>query len=390
MAIGTTDMTPQSNSDITIKALRPTRAELLQYIHFGIDLYRGNDCFVPPLIIDEIDTLDPRRNPASEQCESQSFLAMRGGKPVGRVTAIINREANRRYDSATVRFGWIDFIDDADVVDALFDAVARWGRERGMTEIVGPMGFTDMDHEGMLVEGFDEMGTMATIYNYPYYPAHMQRLGFEKDADWIEFRLRVPNGVPDKMQRIADIVSRKYGLRCVRIPSKKVLKEQYGHAFFHLINEAYADLYGFVPLTENMIDSYVNTYLSFLRLDDISIIVDQEGKLAAAGISMPSMSRALRRCGGKLVPTGWWHLLQAINGRGVDVVDLMLVAVRKDLLGKGVNSMLFADMIPRYISHGYRWAESNVELETNSSVQKQWDYFEFRQHRRRRAWRRKL
>ncbi|MDE6269645.1 MAG: N-acetyltransferase [Muribaculaceae bacterium] len=383
-------MTHTDNSEIIIKALRPTRAELLRYIHFGTDLYKGNDCFVPPLIVDELETLDPRRNPASEQCESQSFLALRGGKPVGRITAIINNEANRRFGSKTLRFGWVDFVDSPEVVDALFAAAADWGRSRGMTEMVGPMGFTDMDHEGMLVDGFNEMGTMATIYNYPYYPEHMQRMGFEKDADWIEFRLKVPDAVPEKMQRISDIVSRKFGLHSVRVSSKKELKEKYGHAFFHLINEAYADLYGFVPLTERMIDSYVNTYLSILRLDDLSIIVDEEGRLAAAGISMPSLSKALRRSGGKLVPTGWWHLLRAINGRGVDVVDLMLVAVRKDLLGKGVNSMLFTDLIPRYISHGYKWAESNVELETNASVQKQWEYFEYRQHRRRRAWRKKL
>lgn len=372
---------------IEITALRPTRAELLCYIHFGIDLYKGNACFVPPLIVDELETLDPKRNPAAEQCDSQSFMAWRGGKPVGRITAIINREANRRFGSKAMRFGWVDFIDDADVVDALFDAAAQWGRSMGMTEMIGPMGFTDMDHEGMLVEGFDEMGTMATIYNYPYYPRHMERMGFAKDADWIEFRMKVPEAVPEKMQRIADIVARKYDLHSVKITSKKELKRKYGHAFFRLINEAYADLYGFVPLTDRMIDSYVNTYLSILRLEDLSIIVDGEGRLAAAGISMPSLSAALRRSGGRLFPTGWWHLLGAIRGCGVDVVDLMLVAVRKDLLGKGVNSMLFADLIPRYISHGYRWAESNLELEVNANVQRQWDYFEHRQHRRRRAWR---
>lgn len=376
--------------EITIRELRPTRAELLRYIHFGIDLYRGNDCYVPPLIIDELETLDPRRNPASEQCDSQSFMAWRDGRPVGRITAIINREANRRFGSYAMRFGWVDFTDDAEVVDALFAAAEDWGRRRGMTEIIGPMGFTDMDHEGMLVEGFDEMGTMATIYNYPYYPAHMERMGYVKDADWVEFRVKVPEAVPEKMQRIADIVARKFGLRCVRISSKKELKEKYGRAFFRLINEAYAELYGFVPLTDRMIDSYVDTYLGILRLDDLSIIVDAGGELAAAGISMPSLSKALRRSGGRLLPAGWWHLLGAIRGRGVDVVDLMLVAVRKDLLGKGVNSMLFADLIPRYIAHGYRWAESNVELEGNASVQRQWDYFEHRQHRRRRAWRKRL
>lgn len=375
---------------ITITALKPTRSELLEYIHFGIELYKGNSCFVPPLIVDELDTLNPDKNPASEVCESQSFMAWRDGTPVGRITAIINRDVNKRYGDATMRFGFVDFIDDAEVVDALFAAAENWGRERGMTAVVGPMGFTDMDHEGMLIEGFDEQGTMATIYNYPYYPAHMERMGFVKDVDWVEYRIKVPEAIPDKMARIAEIVRRKFGLQSAEIKSRKHLKETYGHAFFQLINEAYADLYGFTPLTDRMIDKYVDDYLSILRLDDLSIIVDGDGKLVAAGIAMPSLTRALQRSGGKLLPTGWWHLLRAVKGKGVDVVDLMLVAVRKDMQGKGVNALLFCDLIPRFIAHGYREAESNLELEGNESVQKQWEYFERRQHRRRRAWRKPL
>lgn len=375
---------------ITIKALTPTRSELLEYIHFGIDLYRGNDCYVPPLIVDELDTLNPHKNPAAEICDSQSFMAYRDGRPAGTITAIMNRNANRRYHNTAVRFGFVEFVDNPEVVDALFAAVEEWGREHGATAIIGPMGFTDMDHEGMLIEGFDEPGTMATIYNHPYYPRHMERMGFEKDVDWVEYRITVPPAVPEKMARIAEIVKRKYGLRNVSVSSRKELKDKYGREFFHLINEAYADLYGFAPLTDRMIDHYIANYLGMLRLDDLSIIVDAEGRLAGAGISMPSMTRALQRTGGRLLPTGWWHLLQAIKGKGVDVVDLMLVAVRKDLLGKGVNALLFTDLIPRYNAHGYREAESNLELENNENVQKQWEYFERRLHRRRRAWRKEL
>ncbi|MBJ2183322.1 MAG: N-acetyltransferase [Muribaculaceae bacterium] len=376
--------------EIVVKALKPTRRELLDYIHFGIDLYKDNPYFVPPLVVDELATLDPRKNPASEVCESQSFLALRGGKTVGRITAIINNDANRRYGEKSMRFGFVDFIDDAAVVDALFDAAARWGRSRGAKAIIGPMGFTDMDHEGMLVEGFEEAGTMATIYNYPYYPRHMERMGFVKDVDWVEYRIKVPDAVPEKMLRIADIVRRKFGLHSVHVSSRKELKEKYGHEFFHLINEDYAELYGFTPLTERMIDHYVDSYLGILRLDDLSIIVDADGRLAGAGIAMPSLTAALQRCGGKMLPTGWWHLLRAVQGNGVDVVDLLLVAVRKDLQGKGVNSLLFCELIPRFKAHGYREAESNLELEGNESVQKQWEYFERRQHRRRRAWRKEL
>lgn len=375
---------------ITIKALRPTRRELLEYIHFGIDLYKGNACFVPPLIVDELATLNPKSNPAAEVCDSQSFIALRDGKPVGRITAIINRDANRRYGEEAMRFGFVDFVDDAEVVDALFDAAIAWGRDRGATAIIGPMGFTDMDHEGMLVEGFDEPGTMATIYNHPYYPKHMERMGFAKDVDWVEYRIKVPEAIPEKMMRIADIVRRKLGLRSAVVKSRSELKKKYGREFFHLINEAYADLYGFTPLTDRMIDQYVDNYLSILRLDDLSIIVDGDGRLAAAGIAMPSLTKALQSCGGKLLPTGWFKLLRAVQGKGVDVVDLMLVAVRKDLQGKGVNSLLFCELIPRFVAHGYREAESNLELEGNENVQRQWEYFERRQHRRRRAWRKEL
>lgn len=376
--------------EITIKALKPTRRELLDYIHFGIDLYKGNTCYVPPLIIDELATLNPRTNPASEVCDSQSFMAWRDGKPAGRITAIINHDANRRYGEEAMRFGFVEFVDDAEVVDALFDAAIAWGRERGAKAIIGPMGFTDMDHEGMLVDGFDEAGTMATIYNHPYYPKHMERMGFAKDVDWVEYRIKVPEAVPEKMMRIADIVRRKLGLRNATVKNRSELKKKYGREFFHLINEAYADLYGFTPLTDRMIDYYVDNYLSILRLDDLSIIVDSEGRLAAAGIAMPSLTKALQASRGKLLPTGWLKLLRAVQGKGVDVVDLMLVAVRKDLQGKGVNSLLFCELIPRFIAHGYREAESNLELEGNENVQRQWEYFERRQHRRRRAWRKDL
>lgn len=379
-----------NKKEITIKALKPTRRELLDYIHFGIDLYKDNTCYVPPLIIDELATLNPRTNPASEVCDSQSFMAWRDGKPAGRITAIINHDANRRYGEEAMRFGFVEFADDDDVVDALFDAATAWGRERGATAIIGPMGFTDMDHEGMLVEGFDEPGTMATIYNHPYYPRQMERMGFVKDVDWVEYRIKVPEAVPEKMQRIADIVRRKYGLRNASVKNRTELKKRFGREFFHLINEAYAELYGFTPLTDRMIDYYVDNYLSILRLDDISIIVDADGRLAAAGISMPSLTKALQSSRGKLLPMGWLKLLRAVQGKGVDVVDLMLVAVRKDLQGKGVNSLLFCELIPRFIAHGYREAESNLELEGNENVQRQWEYFERRQHKRRRAWRKEL
>lgn len=374
---------------VTIKSLRPTFSELYRYVKFGIDLYKGNPCFVPPLILDEIQTLNPKTNPAFDHCQAQSFMAYLDGKPVGRITAIINSLVNEKNGEQALRFGFVDFIDDDEVVDALFDAVIAWGRERSCTAIVGPMGFSDMDHEGMLIEGFDEMGTMATIYNYDYYPRQMQRLGFAKDVDWIEYRMTVPDKVPDKYMRIADIVQRKYDLQIRKYTSRKKIKREYGHALFELINEAYADLYGFSPLTPRQIEYYISQYIPVLRLRDVSVITKRDGELVAVGISMPSLSSALRRCGGHLLPTGWYHLLRAIRGHS-DVVDLLLVAVKPEYQNKGVNALLFSDLLPGYIENGYKFAESNVELEGNENVQKQWEYFERRQHRRRRAFKKQL
>lgn len=374
---------------VIVTPITPTRKNLLPYVKFGIELYKDNPYFVPPLIVDELDTLNPDRNPASEVCDSASFMAWRDGKPVGRITGIINRSVNERTGHNDLRFGFMDFIDDAEVADALFEAVSQWGRNKGMTSIIGPMGFSDMDHEGMLIEGYEEMGTMATIYNYPYYPAHMERMGFVKDVDWVEYRITIPRTIPEKMQRIADLVTHKFGLRTIKFTSRKKLKREYGQALFALINDAYDKLYGYSPLTPRQIDSYIDMYIGILRLEEVSMVVDAEGKLVGVGITMPSMSRALQKSRGKLFPTGWWHLLRALKGHN-DVVDLLLVAIKPEYQSKGVNALLFTDLIPVYAKNGYKFAESNPELEENASVQLQWQYFERRQHRRRRCFRKPL
>ena len=258
-----------------------------------------------------------------------------------------------------------------------------------MTEMVGPLGFSDMDHEGMLVDGFDEMGTMATIYNYPYYPAHLERMGYAKDADWIEFRVEVPDEVPAKIARVADMVARRYNLHVKHYTSRKKIKEEYGVKLFELINDAYDHLYGYSSLSRRQIEYYIDKYLGILRLDCVSVILDNNDRLVAVGISIPSMSKALRKSGGRLLPFGWFHLLKGIKGRN-DVVDLMLIAVDKEYMGKGVNSLIFADLVPTYVKLGFKFAESNIELETNDNVQLQWQYFNYRQHRRRRAYRKSL
>ncbi|MDE7387629.1 MAG: N-acetyltransferase [Muribaculaceae bacterium] len=376
---------------VEIKQIPLTRSALRKFAKFGIDLYEGNPCYVPSLVMDDVNTLHPASNPAFDFCTAAAFMAYRDGKPVGRIAAMINREVNRRTGAADMRFGFLDFIDDAEVVDALFDAAAAWGREQGMTAMVGPMGFTDMDHEGMLVDGFDEMGTMATIYNYPYYPAHMERLGFTPEAEWLEFRMDVPAEVPDKMKRIAELVKRKYGLQVITFTSRKALKDEFGQPLFDLINRAYDKLYGYSPLSQRQIDYYIKMYLDLIRLDTVTVIADKDRKIVGIGIAMPSLSRALRKARGRLFPFGWIPLLRSLMAKkGNDTVDLLLVAVDPEYQNKGVNALFFEHQIPVYNRYGYKWAESNPELAANSNVQAQWEYFSHRQHRRRIAYRKPL
>ena len=366
-----------------------TKGGLKKFVKWGIDLYKGNECFVPPLVMDDVNTLDPHNNPAFDFCESIYFMAYDDGKPVGRIAGIINNVVNEKTGKKTLRFGWVDFIDDPRVSEALFRAVEVWGRSKGMEEIVGPLGFSDMDPEGMLAEGFDQEGTMATIYNYPYYPKHLEAMGFEKEADWVEFRMTVPDGIPERYQRISDIIKRKYELSTPKYTSAKKLVKDYGQEIFQLINEAYSELYGYSPLTPRQINRYISMYIPVLRLDNISLIVDKDKKLIGVGIAMPSMSKALIKCRGRMFPFGWIHLLKALRGQN-DVVDLLLVAVKPEYQSKGVNSLLFTDLIPCFIKNGYKFAESNPELELNQKVQSQWGYFETRQHKRRRAFRKSL
>lgn len=374
---------------IEIVKLDSSRANLRRFTQFQIDLYRGNDCYVPPLISDDINTLDPNVNPAFDFCSAQCFMAMRDGKPVGRIAAIINRQVNIKSGKKEARFGFIDFIDDREVSAALLTAAEDWARQQGMTSIVGPMGFTDLDHEGMLTDGFSELGTMATIYNYPYYPQHLEALGYKLQNEWLEYVMDVPDAIPEKYDRIADIVKKKFNLRVLKFSSRRQIKERYGHALFRLINEAYADLYGYSALTDKQIDYYVKQYLSMLDLDLVTLIVDKDDNLVGVGISIQSMSRALQKSHGRMFPFGWWHLLKGLKGKN-DRVDLLLVAVKPEYQSKGVNALLFQDLIPTYIRKGFRWAESNPEMAENTRVQSQWEYFTRRQHRRRAAYSKNL
>lgn len=369
---------------IEIREVAPTKSNIKKFVKFERDLYKGNPYYVPPLLSSELDNLLPERNPAFDFCEGQYFMAYRDGKPVGRITVMINRQINDISSEKIARFGWIDFVDDPEVAARLLETAEDWARKKGMTKLVGPLGFTDMDREGTLVEGFDELGTMATIYNHPYYEGHIRAAGYEKDSDWMEFVMEVPDGIPEKYNRIADIVKKKFGLKVLKYSSRSKVKKEYGHALFHLINETYKDLYQYSPLTERQIDKYIDDYLNLLNLDLLCLIVDKDRRLVGVGIALPSMSRALQKSHGKMLPFGWYHLLKGLKGVN-DRVDLLLVAVAPDYQNKGVNALLFQDLIPQFIKYGYKYAESNPEMESNAKVQSQWEYFNRRQHRRRRS-----
>ena len=367
-----------------------SKKELKTFIRFNYELYKGNPYSVPDLYDDMLNTFSSKKNAAFEFCEAEYFLAYKDNKVVGRVAAIINNRANQTWDKKEVRFGWIDFIDDEEVSSALLKAVEDWGKQKGMDTITGPLGFTDMDAEGMLIEGFDQLGTMATIYNYPYYPQHMEKLGFEKDADWVEFKLYVPDQLPEKFIRISEIILQKYKLKIKKLTRKEIKEKHYGQKIFDLINEAYAPLYGFSKMTQGQIDQYVKTYLPLLDLRMVSIVETEDGELVAAGISMASLSEALQKAKGRILPFGWFYLLKALFIKRPKVLDLLLVGVKPEYQSKGVNALLFYDLVPTFKKMGFVYGESNPELEENKKVQAQWSAFESVQHKRRRAFKKAI
>ena len=373
------------------------RKGLDAFIDLHYDLYKGSPYDAPNLYSDELNTLSKDKNAAFEFCEAEYFLAYKDGEVVGRIAGIINHRANEAWNRNSVRFGWIDFIDDPEVSKALLDAVMQWGREKGMTEIVGPLGFTDMDPEGMLIEGFDQLGTMATIYNYDYYPRHMEQMGgWEKDNDYVEFKVFVPQeGMPEKLKKISELVMKRYNLHIRKVKRKEVLgKEQMGRKVLDVVNKTFSHLYGYSQMTERQIDEYLKMYFPMLDMNLLTLIEDwntPDHQVIGVGISISSMTRALQKCrNGRLWPFGWWHCLRALKMRKSDIVDLMLIGVLPEYRTKGANALFFYDLIPWYQKYGFKWGETNVEMETNEKVQSQWQYFDYEQHKRRRCFKKNL
>ena len=373
-----------------------SRSDLRTFIEFHYDLYEGNEYDAPNLYTDEVNTLRKDKNAAFDFCEAEYFIAYKDGKVAGRVAAIINNRANEKWQRKAVRFGWIDFVDDIEVSKALFKAVEDYGRSMGMTEMIGPLGFTDMDPEGMLTAGFDQLGTQATIYNYPYYPEHMERLGgWEKDNDYVEYKLYVPDQIPEKYAKVAQMIQKRYNLHIKKLKKDEIFGENgYGHKIFEVINATFGHLYGYSTLSQRQIDQYVKMYLPMIDLSLVSLVEDwntPDHKLIGVGITLPSLTRALQKCRkGRLFPFGWIHILRALKRHKTNIVDLLLVGILPEYRPKGANALLFYDLIPRYQKYGFEWGETHVEMETNEKVQGQWQYLERECHKRRRCYKKNI
>lgn len=369
---------------VVVKTIE-SKADLKTFVKFPLSLYRNCPYYVPGIFSDEMNTLDPAKNPMGKYSKSRKFLAYKDGKVVGRVIAIINEIANRDWKHAEVRFGWMDFVDDKDVSRALMDAVIAFGKENGMTTVTGPLGFTDFDNEGCVVEGFDDISSFALKYNYPYYKEHFEAMGFEKANDWLELRIFVPDTVPDKVVRASRMLQERYGLHIRKITRRDIRKEHYGQKVFDLINRTYCDLYDFTVLPPEVIDSYIDTYLGLLDLKFITLVEDPAGKLVAVALTMPSIAHAVQKGRGYLFPFGWWHLLKSMYFKYEDALELLMIAVEPEYRNKGVHALLFNEIIPNLQKGGFKYGESNAEMEDNSSVQNIWNAYEKEFKRRRRV-----
>lgn len=349
-----------------------TSKEMDNFIHVVDGIYRDNLCYVPDLESDIRALFIRKKNPGLEFSDIQPFLAYREGVPVGRVVGIINRHANEKWNVKSVRFAMLEFVDDLTVSEALLDAVGQWGKSMGMDIMQGPLGITDFDKEGMLVEDFHLAGSMNTIYNPEYYPRHLEKLGFEKEVDWVQIRIRIPEEVPAKYARVAQYAREQMGLRVIKLSNREIYRKGYGKKVFDLFNEAYKSIFGFSELSDQQVDHILHQYLKFIDKQMMPFIVNDKDEVVGAAITMGSLTQAMRKAKGCLLPFGWYHLLKALYWKREDNAEMLLVAVRPDYQGLGVNAMFFDDLIPIYNRYGFKWAETGPQLEDNVRELTQW------------------
>ena len=363
-----------------------TKSGLYRFVKFGNDFYRDCENFCPALILDEMDTFNPKKNPAHEVCEYILYMAYQNGKAVGRIAGMINHEANQKWGVKHVRFGWMDFIDDIEVSRALLDAVAAWGKSKGMDGLNGPVGFTDFDHQGLLIEGFDYLAPMASLYNYPYYEKHLEAYGLVKENDWIEMQIYPPQELPERFGRMAKIVEQRSKVRVDKVKNCKELVKKYGTTYMDVIDVAYQKLYNFQPLTDRQKRHYCEMYFPLLNFDFVTIVVNEKDEVVGVGVGMPDISKALRKCQGRLFPFGWYHMLKALNAKTYEKFDLLIIAVRPDYQDKGLNAVIIADQHPSFVKYNVKEVETTAIMETNHKNLGHWEIFPHKYHKRRRAY----
>ena len=359
---------------------------LKQFVRFGNDFYKDCEYFCPQLIADELDVFDPKKNPAHEVCEHILFMAYRDKKPVGRIAGIINHAANEKWNVKKVRFGWMDFIDDQEVSFALLDAVSEWGKSKGMDKLNGPVGMTDFDHQGLLIEGYDYLAPMASLYNYPYYVRHLEAYGLGKEADWIEYQINPQTELPERFARMDKIVRERANVRVDKVKNCQELVKKYGMQYMDVIDVAYQKLYNFQPLSDRQKKYYCDSYFPLLNFDFVTLVVNEKDEVVGVGVGMPDISQALRKCKGKLFPFGWYYMLKALRAKQMEKFDLLIIAVRPDYQDRGLNAVIIADQHPYFIKYGIKEVETTAILETNTKNQGHWEMFPHKIHKRRRAY----
>ena len=382
-------MSKTNPNEIVVKEVK-SKCELRKFVQFGIDLYKDNPYYCPPIFFDEINSFNPKTNPALEVCDFVIYMAYRNNQIVGRIVGIINNRANEAWNGKKCRFGWFDFIDDYEVFKSLLDAVALWGKSRVMSSLNGPVGFTDFDKEGLLIEGFDYNAPMASLYTHPYYIAHYERYGLVKEADWIEFQITPPTEAPERMRRMAKIVEQRNNLRTVKVKNSRELKKRYGYTYFDVLDQAYQKLYNYQPMTERQKRYYCQMYFPLVNFDFVTMVANEQDEIVAVGLGMPSLSDALRKCGGHLFPFGWYHLIKALRAKKMTDFALLLIAVRPDYQDKGLTAMIFNEMTPYFVQYGIKRVETTSILETNNKSLANFADFDSIQHKRRRAYTKEL
>jgi len=373
---------------INIKIVK-TKKDLKTFIKVPYMIFKDNPYWVPPLIKDELQTFDRKKNPAYESADTRLFIAYKDEKPVGRIAGILSYIANDKYNVKNLRFGWLDTIDDYEVASSLFKAVENWGRELGMESLTGPHGFTDFDPEGMLIEGFDELPTIVTIYNHSYYPQLTEKYGFEKDVDYFEFKTMVPHetGIPEKLLRLAQRIKERSNLRIFKFKSKKEILTR-SKELFNLLDEAFEEIYGSVPISKNQVEYYMKNYFSFIDPDMLKAVINEKDEMIGFMITFPNLSKAFQKAKGKLFPIGWYHILKALKKH--EVIDFYLAGIKKKYRGIGVDLLMVIEIVKTAMKKGFKYAESNPELEDNKKVHAQWKYYNPTQHKRRRIYKKKI